>query len=640
MDFFSAQDAARRKTWQLAALFAIAVAVLVVLTNLLVALVYAWTPRPEAPAGTSASRTLATFPAEYWLWISLGVVGVVGLGSLHKYLAIRGGGRAVAESMGGRLLSYDAADTDERRLLNVVEEMAIAAGMPVPPVYLIDEPSINAFAAGFSTDDAVIGINRGAVEHLSRDELQGIVGHELSHLLNGDSRINLRLIAVLHGILFLGVVGRSLLYGAGRRGARRSRSSGGAPILILALGLLVIGYTGTFFGHLIKAAVSRQRELLADAASVQFTRNPHGIAGALKKIGGLTAGSSMSSAAAGEASHMLFGPAGPVFLNRLLSTHPPLETRIAAVDPQWDGRFPDIAGEAGGTGAPGAETASAFAGPDTRPPASAPERVVEHVGRLDDEGLGRAAALVQGLPEALRAAAHDPFAARALMYTLVLDAEPGARRDQLDHVKEHGERSMAREVERLMQAADGLDERQSLTLIEMAMPALKSLSQAQYQRFVENLIALIKADQRIDLMEWVLHRLLVQELKPHFEGTRRLPVRHRHVGDRADDVATLLSALARQGADAVARARAAFAAGLAELGIDARFDERPDPNFVRLNRALAELRVLAPLEKPRLVKACAATVLDDGRVSPRQGALLQGVAAVLDCPLPPSVDDA
>jgi Zn-dependent protease with chaperone function len=638
VDFFGAQESARRKTWRLGALFAAAVVSLVLLTNLLVAVVYAWSTGIAAPGRADLGTVLGALPASYWIWITGGVLGMVALASLYKYQQVLGGGRAIAESLGGRLLHQTTPDPRERRLLNVVEEIAIASGIAVPPVYVIDEPSINAFAAGFAPGDAVIGVNRGTLEYLSRDELQGVIGHEFSHILNGDTRINLRLIAVLHGILFLGLVGRGLLHGIGRGARRRSSgSSGGAPVLALGLGLLIIGYAGTFFGNLIKAAVSRQREFLADAASVQFTRNPHGIAGALQKIGGLGAGSAMSSAAAGEASHMFFGQVGRVFMNGLLATHPPLERRIKAIDPRWDGRFPTVtpvAVETGTAAAAAADVAgvSGLAGGGAAP---APEQVADAVGRLDDAALAGAQRLIHGLPADLYEAAHDPFTARALIYALVIDQPADYQQRQFEHLYQHAERGMIRDVERLRGPLAGLDELGRLSLVDLAVPALKELTFAQYRTFLGNLITLIRADRHIDLLEWVLHRTLLKDLRPHFEHARPPAARYGNLRALDDHATVLLSALAREGADSEAAAREAFTAGMTRLGGRGVLQTDDDPNYVRLNQALAELRLLKPLLKPQLIKACATTALADGHVSSRQAALLRGVAAAVDCPLPP-----
>jgi uncharacterized tellurite resistance protein B-like protein len=266
-----------------------------------------------------------------------------------------------------------------------------------------------------------------------------------------------------------------------------------------------------------------------------------------------------------------------------------------------------------------------------------PDDVVNAIGQLDQNGLDQAAALIGGLPVALRDAAHDPFAGRALIYGLVLDAPPSQREQQIEHLQRHAERGVPQELVRMLPLIEALDDQHKLTLIEMAIPALKELSGAQYRTFIDNLVTLIKADQRIDLMEWVLHRLLVKELRPHFEGRQRLPVRHGRLHAVAGEATVLLSALAREGGRAPEQVASAFAAGLEALGLEGQLDRADDPSYLRLNRALAELRGLKPLQKPRLIKACAATVLADGHVSAREGALLQGIAAALDCPLPPSI---
>ena len=644
MNFFQAQDNARKKTWRLAALFVAAVVSLIVMTNLLVAVVYLWTGNYATPGAPPTAELLGRMPAEYWALISAGVAGVVAVASLMKYLSLRGGGRAIAEALGGQPISRNEADPSQRRLLNVVEEMAIASGTPVPPVYLVPELSINAFAAGFGPDDAVIGINQGTLDHLNRDELQGVIGHEFSHILNGDSRINLRLIAILHGILFIGIIGYSILRGVGR-GSRRSNSSGGLPVLALGLGLLIIGYAGTFFGNLIKAAVSRQREFLADAAAVQFTRNPQGIAGALKKIGGLSYGSSMMSGAANEASHMFFGQARTLFLNKLLATHPPLPRRILAIDPSWNGEFEAIGAPltapeptAASAGAPAFASGYATAGPaaDTISVAVASERVVNAVGELDQRGLDAAAAMIETTNDTLRDAAHDPWACRGLIHAMLIAPAGEYRAEQLALLRANTESSVYQHMLRLAPLTEALDEAHRLTLVEMAMPALKELSHNQYRRFMANAIAIIKTDAHVDLFEWVLHRLLVKELRPHFEGPSRIRSRFQSLQQTGDAPQVLLSALAREQSKSDDKARA-FEEGLQILGVPGLFDAADDENFSRLNDALKTLRKLKPLAKPKLIKACAAVTLADEHVSPRQGALLQGIAAALDCPLPPSV---
>lgn len=637
MNFFQAQDKARKNTWRLALLFSAAVVSLIVMTNLLVAAVYLWTGDYASQQPMNLVDLLLQMPTESWVLISLGVIGVVGVASLYKYLVVRGGGRTIAESLGGHLLSYDAADPAARRLLNVVEEMAIAAGVAVPPVYLIPEPSINAFAAGFGPDDAVIGINRGTIDHLSRDELQGVVAHEFSHILNGDVSINLRLIAILHGILFLGLIGYGVLRGAGL-GGRRNDSA--APMLALGIGLLVIGYAGTFFGNLIKSAVSRQREYLADASAVQFTRNPDGISGALIKIGGLSEGSAIAQPAASEASHMFFGEVKPLFMSSLMSTHPPLAERIKAIDPGWDGEFP-IVGEGVTVAVDNDSRVSGFAGnsmarDSIRVQVSAAE-MADTVGTLDDRGLVAARSLIASTDELLKEAAHDPWGCRGLIYAILLDPEPELRDRQFSHLQAEAERGVPAYTQKLIALLEVLDAPRKLTLVEMAMPALKSLSHNQYQRFIANVIALIKMDRTISLPEWVLHRLLMKELPPHFEGIRPPRPRYGRLDKLGPQLSTLLSTIARFGHPDAASQRAAFNEGAKTLQVDLTYDESEDANFSKLNDAVKSLRLLKPLVKPKLIKACAATALADGHISGDEGALLQGFAAALDCPLPPSI---
>ena len=640
MNFFQAQDTARRKTWQLGALFVAAVVSLIVLTNVLVAGVYLWGGNYAMPGSRPLADLIASMSLEYWLLISAGVVGVIATAGLFKYLTVRGGGKTVAEALGGQLIHQSTNDPKQRRLLNIVEEMAIAAGVPVPPVYLIGEPSINAFAAGFSVDDAVIGINQGTIDHLTRDELQGIVGHEFSHILNGDSRINLRLIAMLHGIVFIGIIGYGILRGSMMSGrSRRGNSEGGLPILALGLGLIIIGYSGTFFGNLIKAAVSRQREYLADAAAVQFTRNPSGIANSLKKIGGLPVGSAMGGAAAQEVSHMFFGQPAHLFMNGLMATHPPLEARIRAIEPGWTGSFERVSTpptEQLISQFAGADPARAYAADTISVTLAAPD-ISEAVGRLNQASLDSAIGIISTMDPLLRDAAHDAWASRGLIYAMLLDADGPLREQQLAYLNDHAETGVPEHVHRLQHAAQSLDEPHKLTLVEMAMPALKELSDPQFRTFMNNTVAIIKSDGHIDLFEWVLHRLFVKELRPHFDGPQRISARYGSVEQISDHAVTLLSALARNGHHETNEQMTAFRAGMDDLELVGEYQAAEDQNFTRLNDALKSLRALKPLAKPRLIKACAAVALADGHVSGREGAMLQGIAATLDCPLPPSI---
>jgi len=317
MDFFESQDSARRNTGRLILLFGLAVISLILITNFLVMLIFGFLSTEMTSVG---ALTPWQFNWQVFAMVGVLVAAVIILGSLYKIVSLSGGGARVAEMMNGRLLVAGTGDLLERRLMNVVEEIAIASGTPVPPVYVLEEAGINAFAAGYSPSDAVIGVTRGAIETLNREQLQGVIAHEFSHILHGDMRINIRLIGILHGIMVLGIIGYYLMRGSSVRS--RSKDSGG--VVMLGLGLLVIGYVGTFFGNLIKAAVSRQREFLADASAVQFTRNPQGIAKALMRIGQHSQRSYMAHPSSREISHALFEEGTHSALSGLYATHPPL----------------------------------------------------------------------------------------------------------------------------------------------------------------------------------------------------------------------------------------------------------------------------------------------------------------------------
>ena len=337
MNFFESQDRVRKNTFQLVLLFSLAVITLIIMTNLLVMVVFGYINSQQAQEG---GDLLQQMDWQTFATIGVGVGVVILVGSLYKIMTLSAGGKAVAESLGGQLIPQDTNDLKQRKLLNVVQEMAIASGTPAPPVYLLTgEEGINAFAAGFTPRDAVIGVTQGTIDHLSRDQLQGVIAHEFSHIFNGDMRLNIRLMGILNGILIIGIIGYYILYSASFSGRGRSSGKGAGGIIALAIGLMVLGFAGTFFGGLIKAAVSRQREYLADASAVQFTRNPDGIAGALKRIGGLEFGSKIKNPGAPEVSHAFFAQGISGFMSSLSATHPPFAKRIKRIDPHWDGKF-------------------------------------------------------------------------------------------------------------------------------------------------------------------------------------------------------------------------------------------------------------------------------------------------------------
>jgi len=644
-DFFTRQEAARRSTTRLVLLFALAVLTMMVSIELLLAATMGFLGRD--PQTGTIDWTLAADPSLIGLAV-FGTLIVVGGGSLFKIAQLRSGGHVVAEELGGRLLHADTADPLEEQILNVVEEMAIASGMSTPPVFLLEhEQGINAFAAGFAPSDAVIGITRGAAERLSRDELQGVVAHEFSHILNGDMRLNIRLIGLLNGILIIGMLGYFVLRMSMFSGHRRSRSKqdgGTMAILALGAGLMAVGFFGTLFGNLIKAAVSRQREFLADASAVQYTRQPSGLAGALKKIGGLTSGSNIDSPNAPEASHMFFGRATQGFAG-LFSTHPPLPERIRRIEPSWDGVLPELPEQAPPAVAVAGVSAFAGGAPREAEPMShslaSVEGAMAHIGQPSDAHILYAAQLIRSFPDTLVGAAHEPYGARALVYALLLDREDGPRQAQLAHLAAAADPGVFAETQKLIPLVARLDMRARLPLVDIALPALRELALAQYAVFRDNVNMLMRADNRIDLFEWVLHRVLLHDLEAHRATTHRPSVRHRTMASVHEPCELLLSLLAYAGARDLEAATNAFEQGQRALNLPrARLRAVEHATLDALDAALTTLAEAAPMVKRQVLHAAVAKISADHEVTAAEAELLRAMSASLGAPIPPLLHES
>ena len=617
-------------------LFTLAVAGLILLTNLFLLSVLVYVKTQQIVV--SPEMLYYYYSWKEFTLVSAGVCLLVFGGSLYKALSLSGGGPTVAEMLGGRLISHATTDLQQRQLLNVVEEMAIAAGMPIPQVYLLSDTSINAFAAGLSPANAVIGITEGTLQRLNREELQGVIAHEFSHIANGDMRLNIRLIGMLHGILLIGLIGYFLMRSL--RFAGRSRSSkGGAGLLAIAavgFGLMIIGYAGSFFGQWIKAIVSRQREYLADSSAVQFTRNKDGIAGALKKIGGSAVGSYISSPSAPEYSHAYFVNGLNFFWQPWFATHPPLEKRIERIEPTWDGEFVNSvvskipAPEPVETPPSGVEKLAM-----TAAVLSSAEQAIGQVGTLNEENIEYVHQLIIAMPLLLRDAAQDPYSARILIYATLVHLQKD-KAAALAVVARYADPDMQALLEKYLPELKTLDDEFKLPLLELCINALRELSPNQFVQFktaVENIIA---SDQSVNLREWIIRRFVLQQLEQHF-GFRKPPrAKHSSLDVFGKDVAALLSLIAWVEHKDAAQASAAFASGVAEAKLQ-NLELLPAKSLKLelLDRALDNLMQLRPLVKPRLLKACIALIMHDGRATTRGIELVRTISTCLDCPMPP-----
>lgn len=675
MNFFEHQARSRRASRWLVLLFAMAVLAVVSAVDLVVFTLLRYfgssgdEPAFEFDSPLTLVAWLSAHPGTAVL-VTLLVLGVIAVASLYKTIMLGGGGSVVATALGGMRVPADTSDPAQRRLLNVVEEMAIASGVPVPEVYVLEhEQGINAFAAGHNPANAAIGITRGALTHLNRAELQGVIAHEFSHILNGDMRLNLRMMGLLFGLLVIALIGRTILRLAGHARTGNRRGGGQPLILLVALALVIIGYLGLFFGRVIQAAVSRMRESLADASAVQFTRDPGGLRGALLKISAASSGSRLRSVAADEVAHMLFAPG----MRRLFATHPSLLRRLKAIDPQFDPREleaararmiqVEIAQDAARARARAAAQAHA-AGPKTQHgqradvPAgvgsasqgmagsmtklgnliqlgtATPAAVAQLVGNPGTAHMQLARRIREALPEALTAAGSSPESARALLLALALDTNEEPRRRQLAYITRQLGAPIATEVQGLMRTVDGLDPEQRLPALLRSFPALHQLAREDRLQLMTCLQGMLQREGRLSLRSYVLRKLAQVQLHDDLAPRARLRSLPLHV--LQDDARVLFSALAEHGHEDESAARRAYEAGMQVLYPRGR----PDYGIGRrwgaeLDRALSRLDRLMPSAKEQLVEAMVRTVSHDEQVTLGEAELLRTVCASLHCPLPP-----
>jgi len=611
--FFEHQAQARAKTTRLVVLYGLGVLFLGLLSGLAIHFALSFD-----------GSTLDNMSEAHFSLVATGAIGtwgVVLLGSAIRTMRLGQGGRVVAESLGGTLLNHQTADLAEKRALNVVEEMALASGMPVPPVYLLRrETSINAFAAGWSPDDAVIGLTRGAVEHLSRSELQGVVAHEFSHILNRDSALNMRMLGVLHGIVALSLVGRFLMT---VRSSNRKRDA--APFAMIGIALWLLGSVGAFIAELIQAAVSREREFLADASAVQFTRDPTGIAGALAKIGLVS--SYLGSSAARPANHLLIAEASPPgFFDR--ASHPPLKERIRRLVPSWNGEFTSLCSPLGATslGSLGggsfglASGAMGFSGATHAQGGSADLRDAS-----DEPNLSP----FQGTQRHMIDGAREPYFARLLLLAASLDENLEARNAQLANL-ELADPSIAGLLPSIHQNYLAVPPGERLPLIDLALGTLAALSRRQADE-----LYLLLEQARAGLSPFAHRAFAVLRLgQRHLVPPGQLQQRtHGSPSDRAEAIACLLGVLARRGQKSETQAASAFAHGtsrLAHLVPELAFPAPRALTLDALDRALLTL-LEAPLSERRSVLDALESVASfDGVLKPLESELIHTFAVCLN----------
>jgi Zn-dependent protease with chaperone function len=639
MDFWTHQAEARQRSRWLIAIFITAVLAIVLAVNFVVLSLFALLEAGQ-PVVTD-TLWLARHPQAAAI-TTLVVLAIIGIANLYKTMSLSAGGGAVARSLGGSRVQADTTDPLQQRLVHIVEEMAIASGVPVPAVYILEqEDGINAFAAGHTPANAAIAVTRGALQNLNRAELQGVIGHEFSHILNGDMRLNIRIMGLLFGLLAIAIAGRTVSWYAPRRGD--SRRGGGGLLILAGVLVMALGYVGVFFGRLIQAAVSRQRELLADASAVQFTRETTGLRDALLKIGNLR-GSRLRHPEAEEVAHMLFAPG----MTRWFATHPPLLTRIRALDPgfdpaQFDGLRLEVKPQPLGV--------VEVVGKDRLPRSFYTHAVPAHRSmRLNPPALpglvGNPGAREVAAARALRESLSDKYAgddgdhpgrATALLFALVLDAAPAIRGRQLQKIRASFgarlEAHVSEQGERVLRMAPGLH----LALLGEIVPVLRQLPAAARHEILECLDALCRTDGVTSVFEYALCTLARSYISESLAPTRR--ARPVTLVSTVAELQIVFSTLAAQGHAKAEVAEQACNAGMTRLGLAQAPAYSPVPGWSgALDRALHCLDGLAPEEKARLVEALGMTVAHDGQLMRTEAELLRAICAVLHCPLPPLLE--
>jgi Zn-dependent protease with chaperone function len=645
MDFYSRQAHARKQTRWLILAFLVAMLLVTVALDLVLFAAFSFSD-PEARS-FSPLQYAADHPGVA-LFCTVLVLGVIGVSSLFKSLQLREGGGVVARSLGGTRIPRDTTDFKRKRLHNVVEEMAIASGVPMPEIYVLEqETAINALAAGHTPANAAVVVTQGALDTLSRDELQSVVAHEFSHVLNGDMRLNIQLMGWLFGLLAVALIGRTLL-----RYAPRGRKAAGG-VLAAALAVMILGYAGLFFARIIQAAVARQRERLADASSVQFTRNPDGLRGALLKIAGLPEGSVITQADGEQAAHMFFAPG----VERLLRTHPSIAERIREIDPQFNAKQLAALAASALKGVPAFSAAemarvthpvdlvkdptrlatlvaAASAVSEVSPAALKPEAVAAKVGQLETLHIAQARELRLALPDVLREFVESTGRARALVLALLLSRDDSVRARQFDLLGKATNEDDLTVIRATLPVAAQLEPMLRLPALLQIFPALRRLSIADRQKLAKLADNLIRADARVDVFEFCLAHLLATLLRDELEA--RVPHGNLTLEQAETDIQVLFATLAQFGASDAREARMAY-----EAGMQAVLPMRRPPYLAnddwpqRLADSLRRLEKLQLFAKKAVIEGLAKTIAHDDVLNVAEAELLRTVCAALHCPLPP-----
>jgi len=623
MDFFQAQERARTTSRRLVWWFGLCLCAVILAIYLLAVVAKAFT----VPAGEGGG-SLAWWDMELFAVVAPVVGGIILLGSLFKLMQLSGGGSVVARDLGGRQVDPSTTDLLERRLINVVEEMSIASGLPAPEIWILDEEEgINAFAAGTDPTNAVVGVTRGCLERLNRDELQGVIAHEFSHILNGDMKLNMRLIGWIFGLVMIAMLGRMLLELLRFSRGSRDSKGGGAVLAVVAAGaaLWLVGSIGVFFAKLLQASVSRQREFLADASAVQFTRNPDGLANALRKVGGFSKNGAIQTSRAAEARHLFF--ANSQLMKLGFATHPPLDVRIRAIDPGWQGGM--LAGAEPEIFDADMEKSARFSGLAPATAAFALESLGDSA-RLDSD-VG--AAIHRQLAEE-QVVFHSKNESKALLFGLLLAQDPDCHQNGLAILRQNHGEEMAAHADAWHHSLTGRTAAEKIALVDLSLSWLRRMSREEARCFIEVNRELIAADGHVSLFEFMLEKVIERHVAVGLGLRRVARIRHTSLGVLERETGVLAGTLAGLSGDADS---------LVAAETEYRAHERRDLprlpaeacSLEAVAAALVEFEAATPLVKARILRLCGLIAMHDGELRDGEVELLRAIAEAIGAPLPP-----
>ena len=648
MDFFSQQEKAKRYTKVLLLYFVLAISLIVISVNIVI---YYFIKFLEFYPYTPADW----FSAGVVYYISGATCLLIFSGSVFRWLKLKSGGHAVAAMVGAKRIDLNTSDKKQQQLIHVVEEMSIASGVPVPSLYVLDsESGINAFVAGYQPTEAVMVVTAGAINNFTRNEMQGVVAHEYSHILNGDMQINVRLLAMLAGILMISSLGHLLIRGESR--SYSNKKSGG--LVVLGFLFLLIGYIGVFFGRLIKAAVSRQREYLADAASVQFTRNPEGIASALNKIREVSAGSYMKSAYAEDMSHMCFAQAFSMLVTNWMATHPPLMERIKRVDPGYVARIKardlnkkynqknvddSVVKPVAGASVSGdllPDTVMSFS-EGVAPETISSAELLGTAGKIDEPHIKFAAEIHSAFSDDLMHSIHQIEKARMILLNLILvrmNFDAG-----IQFLSKNISEKELDVIYRFNKEINELENYQRLPLLELLLPTLKQMDASDKVNFLKLCDGFIKSDKRYTLFEFILLSILKKSLSP--ESGEDIKIKFHSFKEVNIELQLIFSVMAHssQCEDDVRHAsydKVSQGFFMASTGEKLNLLEFKEITPKKMTLAFQRMAQLSPLLKRNVLESCADIAMHDGQLKYAEAELLRAIADLMDCPIPPLLPQA